>query len=546
VNLQRLHLELGNRPVDARLVVRTPVSDPDIDFRLVGTTDLADVARTIKLAGVSTLAGLVRADVAMRARLSDVHAERYDRVTASGSATASRVIVRSASLPSAIAVDTAALRLTPSAAQLTTLSLRAGHTDARASISLENLLGFMLHGEDLRGSGSIVSRTFDLAEWQSKDKSTEVIPVPPRVDFTLAAAADRVTYGAIAMDNVRGTLHVKDQRVSLDSLHMGLMGGTVVATGAYDTHDLARPGFDLALQLGSVDIPSSFAALTTVQKLAPIAKWARGAVSGTVAVKGLLAPDMTPILGGLTGRGDLRTEKLVMQNAPVLEKLSSALSLDQLRSPAIGTVRLAFDVADGRVHVKPFDVNAAGLTMTVGGSNGIDQSLKYDLALALPKTGLGTAAQVVGTVSNPAVSTSFAGMASSLTDATKGAASAMANQQVATARLKADSAAAEAQRKASAEATRILAQADSQAANIRANARAVADSARRMASVRSDSLVARATNPAARIAAQAASDRLRREADQQADRAVREADAKADDVVAQARKRVSATTSRGE
>ena len=571
VNLQRLHLELGSRPVDARLVVRTPVSDPDIDFRLVGTTDLADVARTVKLTGVTRLAGLVRADVAVRARLSDVHASRYDRVFAAGSANASRVIVSAASLPRPIAVDTAALRFTPSAAQLTTLALRAGNTDARASVSLENLLGFVLHGEDLRGTGSVTSTRFDLAEWQSKEKTTAVIPVPPRVDFSLAAAADRVTYGAIAMNDVRGMLHVKDQRISLDSLHMGLMGGTVVATGAYDTHDLARPGFDLALQLGSVDIPASFAALTTVQKLAPIARWARGSVSGTLAVKGLLASDMTPVLSGLTGRGDLRTEKLVVQDAPVLEKLSSALSLDQLRSPAFGAVRLAFDLADGRVHVKPFDVNVAGMTMTVGGSNGIDQSLKYDLALALPRNALGSAttsavqrlaakagssastlaagqvvklaAQVAGTVTNPVVSTSFAGMANSLTDATKGAATAMVNERVAEAKQKADSAAAEAQRKASAEAARIVAQADSQAASIRAHARAFADSARHLASARSDSLVARATNPAARFAAQAASDRLKREADQQADRAVREADAKADGIVAEARKKAGTLAS---
>ena len=47
---------------------------------------------------------------------------------------------------------------------------------------------------------------------------------------------------------------------------------------------------------------------------------------------------------------------------------------------------MAFDVADGRVHVKPFDVSVGGVTMTVGGSNGIDQSLAYDLALALPRT----------------------------------------------------------------------------------------------------------------------------------------------------------------
>jgi hypothetical protein len=571
IHLKRFHAELGGRPVDARLMVRTPGSDPDVDLRLVGALDLADLARTVKLPEVNSLAGLVKADVAMRARLSDVNAARYDRVSASGAASASRIALRAASLPHPIAVDTAALHLTPRAAQLTAFAARVGNSDFRGNVTLDNLLGFLMHGDDLRGTGSVASSHFDLAEWKSSEPTTEVIPVPPRVDFTLNAAATRVTYGAIALDDVRGTLRVKDQRITLDDLRMATMGGTVAASGAYDTRDLARPTFDLSLQLADVDIPKSFAVLTTVQKLAPIARWARGSVSGTLAMKGLLASDMTPVFGALTGRGDLKTDHLVVQDAPVLEKLAGSLSLAQLRSPSLGAVRLAFDVADGRVKVKPFDVNAGGVTMTVGGSNGIDQSLAYDLALALPRTALGDAAtgavqrlaakaggsassvaagqvvkiaaKVVGTVSNPTVSTSFAGIASSLGEATRSAASGMVNERVADARHKADSAAVEAHRRATEEADRIVAEADQQAAAIRTQARALADSARSRANARADSLLARATNPAARIAAQAATDKLRREADQQADRIVREADVRADGVVAEARKRAGSISS---
>jgi len=281
------------------------------------------------------------------------------------------------------------------------------------------------------------------------------------------------------------------------------------------------------------------------------------------------------VLGALTGKGELRTDKLVVQNAPVLEKLSGALALEQLRSPSLGTAHVSFDVADGRVHVKPFDVSVGGITMTVGGSNGVDQSIAYQLALALPRTALGgaatsavqrlaakaggsasslaggevvkLAAQVAGTVTSPTVSTSFAGMANSLGEATKSAATTMANERVAEAKQKADSVATEARRRASEEANRIVAEADQQAATIRLQARALADSARSRANVRADSLLARATNPAARIAAQAATDKLRREADQQADRMVREADARADGVVAQAKQRANAVApARGE
>jgi len=51
VQLKRLHAVIGDRPLDAQLTVRTPVSDPDANLRLAGSLNLADVARTVKLEG---------------------------------------------------------------------------------------------------------------------------------------------------------------------------------------------------------------------------------------------------------------------------------------------------------------------------------------------------------------------------------------------------------------------------------------------------------------------------------------------------------------
>ena len=205
-----------------------------------------------------------------------------------------------------------------------------------------------------------------------------------------------------------------------------------------------------------------------------------------MTMKGLLASDMSPVLGALSGKGDLRTAGFTVQNSSALERISTALAAGPLRSPSLGAVRLAFDVMNGRVNVKPFSLTAGGLTVPLGGANGIGR--------------------------------------------------------VADVRQQADPAATEARRRAVEEANRIVAEAETQAASIRAQARALADSARKQASVRADSLMTKATNPVARVAAQAATERMKREADQQADRIVREADAKADGIVAQAKQRADAVS----
>jgi hypothetical protein len=565
VEVDRFHAIVGERPVEARLRLRTPVSDPDVDLRLVGSVQLEDLARTVKLEGVSQLAGLVTADVATRARVSDVDAKRYVRVDARGSVTVSRLALRADSVPYPITVDTATLQLTPRTAELSSLAARIGNSDVRATGSLDNLLSFALHGDELRGTATVKSTQFDLNEWRSKEKTTEVIPVPPRIDFVVQASADRVLYGPLTATNVHGDLRVKDQRVTVKDLNLRMLRGGFVANGFYETTIADRPTFDVALRIDTLDVPAAFAALVTVQKLAPVAKWATGSISGAMGLGGPLDKTMMPIFTALTGKGTFDTERLAVEGMPVLERVAEAFSIDRLRNPALGAMRISYDLAGGRMTVKPFTVKVADIDFTVGGSHGIDQTLRYDLALAAPRALLGSAANatitrlaaqagkigadisagdvvrlkahVGGTVSRPTVTPSFAGTATTLREAAQTAVKEQVVAQVDEVKQRADSALEETRRRARAEADRIIAEAQRQADTIRTNARALAEKVKQAANARADSLVARATNPVAKKAAQLGTDRIRREAEQQADRLIREADARADALVADAKRR---------
>jgi vacuolar-type H+-ATPase subunit H len=250
---------------------------------------------------------------------------------------------------------------------------------------------------------------------------------------------------------------------------------------------------------------------------------------------------------------------------PVLERVADAFSLDRLHNPTLGAMRVSYDLAGGRMTVRPFTVKVADIDVTIAGSHGIDQTLRYDLALAAPRALLGSAAntaitklaaqagkfgadvsagdvvrlkaQITGTVTRPAVNPSFAGTATTLREATESAVKEQVAASTEEVKQKADSALEETRRRARAEADRILAEAQRQADTIRANARALATKVKQEANARADSLVAQATNPVAKKAAQLGTDRIRRGAEQQADRLIREADARADALVADAKRR---------
>jgi hypothetical protein len=494
--------------------------------------------------------------------MSYVDRKQYDRIAARGTIDVRSLALKSADLPHPLAITQASLQLTPQRAELKSFAGTIGSSDMRLSGYLENLLPFALRGDPLRGSATFASQHFDLNEWQSDD-SLKVIEVPANIDFALQATVAELLYGKLTMTNARGGLRVKDQRATLENFSMNTLGGQIGVSGFYETTDVTKPKFDVDLAMKEVDIPTAAASLTTVQLLAPVARFARGNVSTDLKLSGLLGKDMLPLFNVLDGRGSLRTSELMIQGLPILIKVADALKIERLRSPTLDAVRASIRIQNGRLNVNPFDVKIGQSSMRVEGSNGIDQSLDYTLHLRVPRSELGAeanrvvaglisragktgldlqAAEVVnldvkvgGTLTSPTVQTNLGDVVASAGESVKQAAQKEIAERVDSLKQRADSATDEARKKAQAEAERLIADAEQQASVIRAEAQRVADGVRREAAARADTLVARTTNPLAQAAARVAATRMKKEANDRADGILREADKKAADLVAEAR-----------
>ena len=141
----------------------------------------------------------------------------------------------------------------------------------------------------------------------------------------------------------------------------------------------------MGLKMHKMDIPSAFGPFTTVQMLAPVAKYAKGSLTTDVQLNGALGKNMMPLFPGLTGGGSLQTSKVLIQDFPLLEKVVAVTKLKFLNNPTLNAINAGFEIKEGRLLVQPFAVELAGTTMNVAGSNGLDQSLDYDLELQVPR-----------------------------------------------------------------------------------------------------------------------------------------------------------------
>ncbi len=569
VDLKRFAMKMANNPVEARMYLTTPMSDPNVDAELKANLDLASVKTVIPMK--EELKGNLTADVRMKGRMSDVEKGQYDKFKADGKLILLGMNYVSDSLPP-VGINSLYFDFSPQFLSLTSFDGSVGSSNIQAKGRMDNYIQWWLKDSTLTGSFDMTANKFDLNELMGPSApedtaatsadttSLTVIEVPGNIDFRMSMAVKEVIYDNLNLANVRGGMHIHDKRVDLKDVFFNLFGGSITMAGGYDTKSMAKPAIDLTYDVKELDIEETVKYMETVQKMAPIAKTCKGKFSTNLTMNAVLDQHMQPDLNTMTGRGTLRTKSVRIDGFQPLVDIAKALKIQELQNTTLQDVVFNYKFEEGKMITEPFNVNIGRIKSNVGGSTAFaDQAIDYDMKAKIPSdmfgAGAATAvagllgkansaiganfqvpaeldltAKITGTIDKPIVKPVFAGGGSNVKEVIKEEIKQELNNQI-------DKAKEDAVAKAREEAARLVAEAQKQADRAKAEARAAAARIKGEAYKAADDAVAKVTNPLAKVGAQLAAKKAKEEADKKEQQAVAEADKRADGLVEAARKK---------
>jgi hypothetical protein len=505
INIPKANALVANSPFSARMLLKTPMSDPQFDVEVHTNMNLANLKKVVP-ANNFDYSGTLKGDVAMAGRMSDIDKENYEAVNISGAASAQNIVLKSDSLPFPIEVRSAQMDFTPQKVEIPNLNMKVGRSDFAANGSINNLLKYVLQDSTLEANFNLNSSLIDVnelfaavpsggSETATPDTSSpmEVVRLPENINFSLLSKVDKLLYDNLEITALQGEVLLQRGVARLRDLSMSLLGGQIAMDGTYNSVP-AAPEADMNFKLSNFGFKETYNAFVTFEKLAPIMNTASGTFSTGFTFKTSLNPDMSPDLSSLVADGALQTAGLEV--APKsLSKLADILKNPSLAKLDIGKVDLSFEIKDGRVEVAPFNFKAGNIPVEVKGSNGLDQTLDYTMDLKLPVSGIGAnnllsnvgVAQggkvdvrvlIGGTVKNPKVSTSLGNLVNNALDNLKNQAQAKLDEVKNEAIDKANEEAQKLIDAAEAKGDALIAEAEKQAANIKAEAKTAADKIR--------------------------------------------------------------------
>lgn len=514
VNIPKFSLRIGSNPLEGYFNLKTPVSDPTVDMKVNGSLNLGELSKAFPVDGVQELAGIIRANMVVKAAMSQIDRQQYDQVQMAGDFGMQGISYKSADMP-AVKINNLSTSLTPQQVNIHTFDAKLGKSDLRASGKIDNILAYFSTTKTMTGALNINSAYFDANEWMTEEpdpsvgkvptdvppaatekvfdrwdfnvdgtigrlkydtydisnlavkghfmpnkmtvenfglklgesdlggngqinnawnylfdnqtvsgtvnlrssyfdlnqfmtdeepaatstaaaapaaSAAEVIPVPENMDMTLNANFGQVKYTNLTLNNLDGQVVVKNSAATLNNCTADLLGGQVALDGSYDTKNVAKPAFNMDMALQNIGFRDAYMNFATVKTFAPIAQSIDGRFNTSLSIAGLMGKDMTPDFATLSAAGFLETINAIVNNFKPFNEMGSKLNLSYMQKLELKNTRNWFEIKNGQVTIKPFNLQMQDVAMQIGGSHSLTSDMNYQVLTKVPRSSMGSAA----------------------------------------------------------------------------------------------------------------------------------------------------------
>ncbi len=389
-------------------LVRNLTSNMDVDMSLRGGMDFEKLSQAMPLPEDVKLNGRLQLDAAARFDMASIENERYENIKTKGTASLTNFTYQGDALNKPLNIKKADLDFSTARIRLKEFDAVTGNTDLKASGTINNLIGFLVQDQVLKGAFTVNSNTLDSSDFMNSTAAAEThestqkenqsqtatagqaIQIPSFLDAQLDFKIGRVLYDGLELSNVSGMALIRDETMTLNNVRTDVFDGNIGVNGSLTTKD-AKPRFDMVLDMNTLDIAKSFTGMDMFQKLTPILSALKGTLNTDIKLSGELDSQLSPVIGTLNGDAfaQVLTRDVDLASNPLLNRLNNELNFLNLGKLNLSDLQTKLKFENGAVNIQPFDFQIKDVKVTASGSHSLQNEMNYTLAMDMPAKYLG-------------------------------------------------------------------------------------------------------------------------------------------------------------
>lgn len=355
----------------------------------------------------------------------DVADEFLKKFKATGNIHLKQLRVKDAYFPLPMGVRNVGVDFDGDTLQLKNFGLRVGKSMLSLSGEVNNIRRYLLRGRTLNGDLQLNSRRIDLNQlmraYNIANKKAEegrkatsesnmamieeesisenliestaevdsiiessLIVIPKNLNLTFNANIDTVLFSEMNLIDFRGRVRMKDQNLSIGNLSTSTQVGKMAMHISYLCKNPKVANAEFALNMDSVQVGELVTALPELNKVMPMLKSFKGSVACEASMVTQLDSTMNIVLPSVNAGIYLKGEDLVLLDGETFSEIAKMLMFSKKTENLIDSVSVELLVKNNEIEIYPFMVSMDKYRLGVGGTQGLDESFNYHIALLKP------------------------------------------------------------------------------------------------------------------------------------------------------------------
>jgi hypothetical protein len=409
VNVGKAHASIKNNPLDIRLLVTEPMTDPSIDASFAGTIDFASLKQAIPIDSLD-ITGIMKAKMQMVGRMSSIEKQEYEKFQSSGEATIQNFRIESNQLTKPIEISQGQIKANTKQINIERFDAKVGQSDFSLHGEVSNYLAYMFKNGVLKGDFNLKSSFLNFSELSNIQKpaaqpstkaaeaktapvaptdSVAAFQVPNNLDLSFQSSIQKAVYDKMPINNINGLVKIKNQKMDLTNLTMEMLQGKLAINGSYTSNKENKPLFDFKLNMENIDIPTAYQSLSTFRHYLPIAARSQGKISTQFGLSGAMNEKMNIVPTSLNGLGIFNTQNLMIIDSPVFDQIRGIIKKEKLKNVKVDDFTAKFQFENGQLKMNPFKTNIADQQATIYGTLSAAREINLNMDFVVNRADLG-------------------------------------------------------------------------------------------------------------------------------------------------------------
>ena len=301
--------------------------------------------------------------------------------------------------------------------------MRVGRSVVNLNGEVNNVRRYLLRGKTLNGNLELTSKRLDLnqlmkAYYVASEKAQDstavtadsnlemieeenlavdtegaeldsisqnaLIVIPENINLTFRANIDTILMSKMKLIDFAGRARVNDQTISIANLSTSTEVGKMAMHVSYTCRDYKGAEASAALEMDSVQIGELITAMPELDSVMPMLRSFKGSVACEASMVTNLDSAMNIVLPSVNAGVYLRGKDLVLLDGETFSEIAKMLMFSKKTENVIDSVSVEMLVKNNEIEIYPFMVSMDKYNLGVGGTQGLDESFNYHIALLKP------------------------------------------------------------------------------------------------------------------------------------------------------------------